>query len=79
MRRDEMTKFVATIRHHSISRARQIEIEGTLTEAKRAAAREFDQEQRDYEIAIYADTSAGEYLPDLVATRRVGGRKWLAV
>lgn len=69
-----MTKFLATIRHHSISRARQIEISGTLTQAKVAAAREFGQEQRDYEIAIYEDMD--DRMPYLVATRRVAGRKW---
>lgn len=71
-----MTKFLATIRHHSISRARQIEIAGTLTQAKAAASREFGQEQRDYEIAIYEDL--GARMPELVATKRVGGRKWTA-
>ena len=69
-----MTKYLATIRHHSISRARQIEIVGSLTRAKAAASREFGQEQIDYEIAIYEDM--GDRMPDLVATKRVAARRW---
>lgn len=69
-----MTKYFATIRHHSISRAREIETIGTLTQAKTAATREFGSEQRDYEIAIYEDM--GDRMPDLVSTRRVSAHKW---
>ena len=68
-----MTKFIATIQHHSISRARRIEVNGTLKQAKIAASREFGQEQRDYDIAIFED---GEYGPLPASTRRVGERKW---
>lgn len=69
-----MTTYLATIRHHSISRARQIEIAGSLSDAKRAAAKEFGEEQRDYEIAILAtDHPSGPYV---VSSRRVGGHKW---
>jgi hypothetical protein len=68
-----MTKFTATIRHHSIARARQIEVTGTLTKAKQAAAREFGGEQRDYEIAIFEDWHGQ---PELVASRKVGASKW---
>ena len=69
-----MTKYFASIRHHSISRARQIEVDGTLTQAKSAASREFGQEQLDYEIVIYEDM--GDRAPYLIATRRVSDRKW---
>lgn len=69
-----MAAYVATIRHHSIARARQIEIEGTLTEAKKAAALEFGQEQRDYEITVYERYPG--YPHAIVSTRRVGSRKW---
>jgi hypothetical protein len=71
------TTYTATIRHHSISRAHEIAITGTLDAAKLAAIREFGDGFRDHEIAIYEDR--GEYLPRLVATRRVGGGKWRMV
>lgn len=63
--------YIATIRHHSISHARAISIAGTLTEAKRRAAIEFADEQRDYAIVIFDAAH-----PDPIATRKVGGRKW---
>lgn len=69
-----MTKYLATIRHHSISRARQIEIIGTLTQAKTAASREFGQEQRDYEIVVYEDLD--DRAPYLITSKRVAARKW---
>ncbi len=69
-----MTKYIATIRHHSIRSAREIEINGTLDDAKREAAKEFGGEQRDYDIVI-AEMSEG-YPPYVVASRKVGGRKW---
>lgn len=69
------TQYLATIRHHSISRARQIRIPGTLTEAMNKAAAEFGDEQRDYEIAIYEDMG-DERMPKLVATRLVSGTEW---
>lgn len=69
-----MPKYIATIRHHSISRAREIKIKASLTYAKRAATREFGQEQLDYEIVIYGD--AGCISPEIVSTRRVSARKW---
>ena len=70
-----MTRYIATITHHSVSRSRVIGIKGSLTEAKQAAAREFGSEQRDYRISVYEDMGE-QNIPCLVATRRVGGRKW---
>ena len=64
--------FYATIRHHSIARARIIKIHGTLTQAKRAATREFRDEQRDYQIVII-----DLMMQDIVARKNVGGRRWL--
>lgn len=69
-----MTTYTATIRHSSISRAREITINGSLTSAKRRASREFGGEQRDYDIVIY--NMDGGQAPDLVSARRVGGRLW---
>lgn len=61
--------YTATIRHHSVSRARHITVKGTLTEAKRAASREFGGEQQDYRIVIERDD-------ELVSERRVGDARW---
>lgn len=68
-----MTKFIATIRHPSID-IREIEISGTLDEAKAEAAKEFGGEQRDYEIVI-AELPENS-TPYVVASRKVGGREW---
>lgn len=71
-----MTNLRATIRHHSIARARVVDL-GTsdLTAAKKAASAEFRGEFVDYTICIM-----GERTPDnpdgIVAARRVGARKW---
>jgi hypothetical protein len=69
-----MTKFFSTIQHHSIASAREIEIDGTMTDAKRKAAREFSGEQNDFRIVIFAAPAGIE--PYKVSSRRVGGRKW---
>ncbi len=65
-----MSKFSATISHHSISRARVIEIDGTLTNAKRAATKEFNGEFVDYVIIIRDEFG------ETVATRRIGDKGW---
>lgn len=62
--------YTATIVHHSIARARVIEVEGTLAEAKAAAWEEFGDEQLDYQIAVYDEDG------DIVASRRVGAKRW---
>lgn len=67
-----MSKYIATITHHSISRARVIRIDGTLTAAKRAATKEFDSEMQDYRIIICNDDARRE----VVAARLVGERGW---
>lgn len=64
-----MTTYIATISHHSISRARTIEINGTLAQAKRAASAEFGEDHRDYTILIVDGDN-------IVASRRVGGKQW---
>lgn len=72
-----MTNFRATIRHHSIARARVVDL-GTpdLIAAKKAASAEFKGEFADYTICIL-----GEETPDnprgIVASKRVGARKWI--
>ena len=67
-----MTTYYATVRHHSISRARLVTVGNSLTAAKRAASREFGDEFSDYVICIYDRPD----MTDLVASRRVGDRKW---
>jgi vacuolar-type H+-ATPase subunit F/Vma7 len=66
-----MTKYAATIAHSSIAGARQIEIDGTLAQAKRAASAEFGQEQQDYRIVIIDERG------DTAASRRVGDQRWM--
>jgi hypothetical protein len=74
-----MTNLHATIRHHSIASARVVDL-GTadMAEAKKLAAAEFRGEFADYRICILGERSV--HNPDgIVATRRVGARKWMDV
>jgi hypothetical protein len=74
MASDPSTYF-ATIRHPSISRARDIDCGNNLDAAKKIATTEFEQEQRDYEITIYEQRP---YMaPEICSTRKVSNRKWL--
>lgn len=66
--------YTATISHHSISRAREITVTGSLLAAKRAATKEFGGGFVDHEIDIY-DVSFGD--PAIhAACRRIGERAW---
>lgn len=65
-----MSKFTATIAHHSIARADVIEIDGTLTQAKRAATKRFDGGFNDHVIIIRDEFG------ETVATRRLGDKSW---
>lgn len=67
-----MSNYIATIRHNSIATARHIEIDGTLTQAKRAATKEFGGEQVDYRIVIALNDGRGE----IITSRRVGDSRW---
>ena len=73
-----MTKYIATIRHHSIASARTITVEGSLTAAKRAATIEFGGEQRDYEIVIFEQYPRPGFADgcELAASRCVGSPRW---
>ena len=71
-----MAKFTATIRHQGRSRTRTIECGDDFAKAKRVALREFGFEQHDYEIVIYGEEAGCS--PELVASRRVGSRQWVA-
>ena len=69
-----MTTYITTIRHHSLSAARNVEINGSLAQAKRAATKEFGQEQRDYIIVIGQKHLGGQV--EIVSSRRVGDKTW---
>lgn len=71
----QMTRYTATISHHSISRARTVEVGDTLEAAKRNATREFGGDFLDYKIIIY-DTTIENPWEAVVATRRIGNRRW---
>lgn len=65
-----MTTYTATVAHHSIHSARVIEIDGTLTQAKRAATKEFGDGFLDHVIVIL------DQYGEPVATRRIGDSRW---
>lgn len=62
--------FTATLKHHSIARARIIQCPVNLTQAKRAATREFGGEMLDYTIVILDPRG------ECVASRKVGAKNW---
>ena len=70
-----MTRYTATIQHHSISRARNESVGDTLAAAKRNATAEFGDGYIGHTI-IVRDTSLPEYPGNIVATRVIGG-KWV--
>jgi hypothetical protein len=73
-----MPRYTATIRHHSIASAPEVEITGTLAQAKRAATARFGAGFRDHEIALHERYDAGHYYEDrLIATRVIGERRWI--
>jgi hypothetical protein len=65
-----MTTYTATVAHHSIHNAHVITIEGTLTQAKRAATNEFGDGFLDHVIVIR------DQYEEPVATRRIGDSRW---
>lgn len=73
-----MTTYFATICHHSISRARVIKIDGTLTQAKAKATREFQGDFLDYVLTIFGAWPNGEINRDeVISSRRLGSSRWL--
>ena len=68
-----MTRYTATIQHHSISSARTENVGETLAEAKKAATAEFGGGYIGHTI-IVRDTTLPEYPGNIVATRVIGGR-----
>lgn len=69
--------YVASIRHSSISQAPELEIVGTLAQAKRAATARFGDGFRDHEIAVHERVDMGHYYEyRLVSTRVIGEARW---
>lgn len=70
------TRYAATIRHYSVSRARLVDVGNDLRTAKRLASREFGDGFVDH-IIVILDRQQGDADSDLpVATRRIGDRRW---
>lgn len=72
-----MTRYTATIRHYSISRAPVVSVGDDLAAAKRNATREFGAGFVDHTIVIYdaqeRDYGGGE---NIAASKRIGDRRW---
>lgn len=72
-----MTIYYATIRHHSISRAPIIKIEGTLIQAKRKTTHEFGDGFNDHILTIFGSTPDGEIDRNwIISTRRISSTCW---
>ncbi len=69
-----MTKYQATIRHSSISRARVIDCGADLNAAKAIATREFGDGFRDHVIVIF--NADDPHWGCEVSRRVVGRRHW---
>ena len=66
------SRYTATICHHSISQAREINVGDTLAQAKHNATREFGDGFLDHKIIIY-DAKDAQYP---AAWRLIRDRKW---
>ena len=73
-----MTRYQATIRHHSIARARVVDVGDDLTLAKRQATREFGGGYIDHAIVIIDTEINPAVESNIVASRKIGERKWTA-
>lgn len=65
------SRYYATISHHSISRAREVDVGNDLAEAKRLADDEFGGDFNDYMLNIYDRQSRGQDKDYPVAARRM--------
>ena len=68
-----MARYTATIRHHSIARARVVDLGDDITAAKRRATAEFRGDYNDY-VVVIMDATLPEW-DNIVASRRLGDRK----
>ena len=71
----KISTYVVTLGHHSLARAAQITINGTLTQAKRAATKRFGDGYQDHVIEIY-EHRAGFALAQMVAFRTIRNKAW---
>ena len=77
-----MTRYTATIQHHSIANARIVPVGDTIAQAKRRATAEFCGEQQDAVITIY-DTTMPIYGDNpepgnqmAAAARKISAARW---
>jgi hypothetical protein len=70
-----MTRYTATISHHSIARSRTVSVGDTLHAAKINATREFGDGYLDHTIII-TDTTVSNPFEATAASRRVGHPHW---
>ncbi|CTQ47277.1 hypothetical protein [Roseibium aggregatum] len=72
-----MSRYSATITHHSIASTYTVDVGDNLIAAKRNASREFGDGFLDHTIIIFdgqeRDYGGGE---DIVASKRVGAKRW---
>lgn len=66
-----MAIYFATISHPSIRSAPTIEINGTLATAKRRAAREFGDGNRNHVMVIMDESG------DTISRKIIGDRRWV--
>ena len=71
-----MTRYQATIRHHSISSARIVDVGNDLAAAKRAATKEFGGDFNDYVLVIIDSTIPEHFGDQIVASKRLGAKRW---
>lgn len=71
-----MARYQATIRHHSISRARVVDVGNDLTAAKRAATKEFGGGYLDHVVVIIDTTIPEHYGSQIVASKRIDAKRW---
>lgn len=77
-----MTRYTATITHHSIARARVIDAGNDLPSARKKAVEEFGGEFLDYQIVImdrdmpWEQRAADDNRMGIVDSKRVGARTW---
>ena len=72
----ESTRYYATITHHSISRARVVDVGNDLTAAKRNATKEFGGDFNDYLLVIFDRQDPSAHCGQHVAARRLGEKRW---
>lgn len=70
-----MSRYTATIRHHSIASARVVPVGDDLASAKRKATKEFGDDYIGHQIVIL-DRDAHNFDSEVVASRVIGAKTW---